>query len=305
MSSQENSLVHMHEASVQPCLLPEWAGKKINIDVLRLDKIHPIISGNKWFKLKYHVKYAVEHQFRSILTYGGPWSNHIMATACIARLSGLQSVGVIRGEIPGDLSTTLLAARSYGMELEFVSRGVYSHKNADQLTTFLLKKFENPYMVPEGGAGSLGVLGSKEILSLTSKSKYSHIICCIGTGTMYAGIVQSSLDQQEIMGISVLKGIRYTPTQFVQNHQKELQCKIFTDYHFGGYAKKTPELIQFMNYFYSETGIPSDFVYTGKLFFACRDLVLNDYFPAGSRILVIHSGGLQGNASLPKGTLLF
>lgn len=305
MNSRQNSLVNVSEASVQPCTLPELEGKKINIDVLRLDKIHPIISGNKWFKLKYYVNDAIEKQYKSVLTFGGPWSNHIIATACMAKLAGFKSVGVIRGEKPSNLSGTLLSAMAYGMELEFVSREDYSRKNDDILRAFLLQKFENSYIIPEGGAGLFGVRGSEEILSLATINNYSHIICCMGTGTMYAGIVNSCLDHQEVIGIPVLKGIPFLPGQFAENPHKVHLCKIFQDYHFGGYAKKTTELIQFMNYLYSKTGIPTDFVYTGKLFFACRDLALKDYFAADSNILVLHSGGLQGNASLPAATLLF
>lgn len=305
MSDFDNSPVNLSKAIVQPVSLSEYSGKKVEIDILRLDKVHPVISGNKWFKLKYYFREALQQKFGSILTFGGAWSNHIIATAYVAKLYGLPSIGIIRGERPSELSPTLLAAKSYGMFLEFIPRESYSRKNEEAYKTILANEYNQPYVIPEGGAGPAGITGSTEILALVEINRYSHIICCIGTATMYKGLLNASLPNQEIIGIPVLKGISNSPTKFTENPEKIKFCKIIEAYHFGGYAKKTAELIQFINYFYVQTGIPSDFVYTGKLLFGCTDLVINDYFSPGSKILIIHSGGLQGNASLPAGTLLF
>jgi 1-aminocyclopropane-1-carboxylate deaminase len=152
-----------------------------------------------------------------------------------------------------------------------------------------------------------GIQGSMEILKCTSQNNYSHIVCAIGTGTMFAGIVNASLPKQKIIGITVLKGMKNLSEEIFQfvNQDKSKDFVINNDYHFGGYAKKNDDLIKFMNAFYQLTNIPSDFVYTGKLFYAVIDLIKKDYFPAKSKLLVIHSGGLQGNSSLPKEALIF
>ncbi len=292
-------------AALQSLEFPEFSIRDLKVDILRLDKIHPVISGNKWFKLKYYLQDAREKQFNTIITFGGAWSNHIIATAYISRLYGYRSIGVIRGERPLNLSQTLLDANEQGMTLEFISRPLYSMKNDNSFKKDLEERFGRLYFIPEGGAGLPGIKGSKEILNLVETQSYSHIMCCMGTGTMYTGLLHSSLPEQEVIGVPVLKGFKFMPEQITGNSLQKNNLKIIYDYHFGGYAKKTTELIQFMNIFYLQTGIPTDFVYTGKLFFAFSELVSKNYFPKGSKILVIHSGGLQGNASLPEGTLLF
>ena len=308
MQENRQPLVNVDNAVLQPLLLEELANRAIKADILRLDKLHPIISGNKWFKLKYYLEEALQTGHTNLLSFGGAWSNHIIATAYAAHLSGLGSVGIIRGERPEKFSTTLQAAISYGMQLEFMSRADYAMKADPRFIHDLRKKYGNIYIIPEGGAGEKGVEGSREILSLAGQTAYSHVICCIGTGTMYAGLVLSCSGTQEVIGIPVLKGFQNQESKFVESFmpaKKRPNTTIFFDYHFGGYAKKTPELLRFMNDLYETTGIATDFVYTGKLFYAFLDIVKKEYFPSGSHILMVHSGGLQGNSSLPAGTLLF
>ena len=273
--------------------------------MLRLDKIHPVISGNKWFKLKYYLENFKKNNFYGILTFGGAYSNHIIATAYAAKLAGIKCKGIIRGETPPELSHTLKECIKYGMQLEFVTRENYRQKN---LLIERGQNFPGYYTIPEGGAGPLGEKGCREILDLVNKETYSHFACAVGTGTMFIGLANSSLPQQHIIGISVLKGMKNLTDQFnelVYQPEKIKYSKIFYDYHGGGYARYTPELFSFMNDFYLQTGIPTDFVYTGKLVYAIKDLVKKGYFPLGSRLLIIHSGGLQGNISVPKGTLIF
>lgn len=306
MNKFEQPLVDIRNANVQTISLSGLTAKGISVDVLRLDKLHPVISGNKWFKLKYYLKDAIEKNYKTILTFGGAWSNHIIAAACAARQSGLQSIGIIRGEAPSRLSHTLLEATAYGMQLRFTDRGTYSAARMN-VGSEISKEYGDAYIIPEAGAGNYGIKGSIEILSLTSLNKYSHIVCCIGSGTMFAGLANALLPGQQITGITVLKGMNDLQLQLMPliKPEKDKHCSIIGDYHFGGYAKKSLFLLQFMNSFYQETGIPTDFVYTAKLFYACTDLIAKDYFSHGSTLLVIHSGGLQGNASLPPGTLLF
>jgi 1-aminocyclopropane-1-carboxylate deaminase/D-cysteine desulfhydrase-like pyridoxal-dependent ACC family enzyme len=279
--------------SIDPVLLPELTQHRITAHVLRLDKIHPVISGNKWFKLKGHLQAAIKKSSRHIITFGGPWSNHIIATACAAQQAGLRATGFIRGEQPALLSDTLRAAAGYGMHLEFISRQEYATKDSPAFLERLSARWPGSFIIPEGGAGSLGIKGSEEILQAVDKSLYSHILCAIGTGTMYRGLVNASDPGQTVIGIPVLKGMDH------------LSAISLPDYHFGGYARCSQELLDFMNRWYQATGIPSDFVYTGKLFYAALDSVNKGLFPPDARLLLIHSGGLQGNRSLPPGALDF
>jgi 1-aminocyclopropane-1-carboxylate deaminase len=288
--------------------LAEFRDKKIELDVLRLDKIHPVISGNKWFKLKNYLVDAIENKYETILSFGGAYSNHIVATACAAKLAGLRSIGIIRGDRPVQLSHTLQTAEQYGMRLLFVNRAEYKRKDAPDFLNSVLDQFPGSYIIPEGGSGILGRKGSEEILQLTDKNRYDHIFCAVGTGTMFIGLANASPTQQYISGISVLKGVPGAWEKDIQpfiQAEKRNYCKIHDDYHFGGYAKKTPELIRFMNWLHDQSGIPTDFVYTSKLFYAMMDLTRKNYFSSGTKILLIHSGGLQGNLSLAPGTLNF
>ena len=301
-------LVNLQKADVQPLRIPALNAKKVTADVLRLDKIHPVVSGNKWFKLKYHLQEVLSTHYQGILTFGGAWSNHIVAAAFGAQYAGIRSIGIIRGEEPQKESYTLAAAKGYGMQLVHTDRKSYSRKNDPSYLDELRNKFGHPYIIPEGGGGAPGIIGSEEILSLTNQEKYSHVICSIGSGTMYIGLANALLPGQEFMGVPVMKGMHNVPGDshtFSNDPRKYNQCKISDRYHFGGYARKSPLLFEFMNNFYTETGIPTDFVYTGKLMFACIDLIENNYYPAGSNLLIIHSVGLQGNRSLPVGTLVF
>lgn len=296
------------------------------IAILRLDRIHPVISGNKWFKLKYHLQAAIQQNKKGILTFGGAWSNHLVATALACRQAGLNSIGIIRGEQPAKLSATLQEVLEYGMELRFISREAYSNETA--IIPGLQQQHPDFFIVPQGGQSHLGVLGAAEILQLAEPIKsYSHISCATGTGTMLAGLVHAALPHQQIIGICTLKmpdGDNNSLNTFVKPYaaaplpisplkgggeflidRPVKKYTIFYDYHFGGYARKTGELLHFMNSIYQKHELPTDFVYTGKLLFGLMHLVQNDYFEPGSRILMVHSGGLQGNRSLPAGTLTF
>lgn len=276
------------------------------VDVLRLDLIHPVISGNKWFKLKEYLQEAKSLNKKIILTYGGAYSNHIVATAAAAKENGFKSIGVIRGEKPTTLSHTLKDAMNFEMEVFFLSRSDYKERI---IPPSILEQcdIKEIYVIDEGGYGVKGVEGAKGILQLMDFSAYTHILDVVGTGTTIAGIVESSGGHQTIVGISSMKNnfsLQQETEKFISEKNRR-RFKLIHDYHFGGYAKYTQELIDFMNDWYLKTGIPSDFVYTGKLFFAANDLLKKNYFPNGSNLLLMHSGGLQGNQSLPKGTLIF
>ncbi|WP_346318627.1 pyridoxal-phosphate dependent enzyme [Chitinophaga sp. YIM B06452] len=271
--------------------------------MLRLDRIHPLVQGNKWFKLKYNLEAAGN---RKIVTFGGAYSNHIVATAAACKLYGLQSVGIIRGEKPAQPGHTLLKAAELGMELHYVSRELYAElKTGGEMTRLMQHLLHDAWIIPEGGHNAEGARGCEEILTLADTSAYTHILCAVGTGTTLAGLVNAGT-QQQVTGISALKGA-FSLEEEVESllHTASPHWRILHDFHEGGYAKYTPALIHAMNDFYTETGIPTDRVYTGKMVLAFRQLLQQQYFPAGSRILLIHSGGLQGNESLSPGVLCF
>jgi 1-aminocyclopropane-1-carboxylate deaminase/D-cysteine desulfhydrase-like pyridoxal-dependent ACC family enzyme len=293
---------------LQPLQWPGPAATNISTDILRLDLLHPVVSGNKWFKLKGHLQQALHSSANRIITYGGAWSNHLVATAYAARQVGLAATGIVRGERPSSLSATLISAIEYGMQLEFIGRQEYAKKDQPGFLIGLTDRYPDAYIIPEGGAGLTGIRGCEEILQTIDARKYTHIACAIGTGTMFLGLVRATIPGQLVVGIPVLKGIDQLSAigayAFLSPEQIA-RTRFLGGYQFGGYARHPPELLDFMNRFYRQTGVPSDIVYTGKLFYAIQDSILKDQFPATARLLLIHSGGLQGNLSLPEGRLNF
>jgi 1-aminocyclopropane-1-carboxylate deaminase/D-cysteine desulfhydrase-like pyridoxal-dependent ACC family enzyme len=306
MIAKIEEMVQLSLASVQAVQLSILEQKNISMEVLRLDRIHPLISGNKWFKLKYSLQQALLQSKESIVTFGGAYSNHVLATACACKEAGMRSIGIIRGEKPKDLSCTLMAALDQGMLIEFVPRPIFANK--EQLYEFAKKEFKESFLVEEGGRNEYGILGAEEILKLGQPGKYQYICCSIGSGTMMAGIIRASDPKQLVVGFSSLKTIELQNelAAFIVNNNHSIKnYEIIDDYHFGGYAKYDKGLLQFMNELFTNCSIPTDFVYTGKLFYGIIQLLMKGYFEPGKAILVIHSGGLQGNCSLPPGTLLY
>ncbi len=301
-------MVNLEDISTDSLNLPIFREKKLEVSVLRLDKIHPEISGNKWFKLKYYLETARLQHKKRLISFGGPYSNHIVALACAAGAAGFSSTGFIRGEKPPHLSASLFAALEYGMGLEFLSRERYRIKEEASFLLALQEQYPEALIIPEGGCGEPGIRGAEEILSFSDTSIYSHICCAAGTGATLAGIANASRAAQKITGISVLRGTKkLEPLQisWINDPEKLCRLNLIHDYHFGGYAKKSAALLNFMNEVYEVSGIPTDFVYTAKLLYGIADLARVGYFPKESRVLIIHSGGLAGNRSLPSGTLHF
>jgi 1-aminocyclopropane-1-carboxylate deaminase len=276
------------------------------VDVLRLDKIHPEISGNKWFKLKYYLERACLTNKKKLISFGGAYSNHLLALAAAARMYGFTAVGNIRGEEPRVLSHTLKAAKDSGMELHFLSRPEYDRQK--KLSVMTMTGETESIFIPEGGASTEGIKGAADILSLVPAGCYNHICVAVGTGTTISGLINGAEPGLKIIGVSVLKGtIDFQPlnTSWIEDPAKLAMTEMKHDYHFGGYARITQTLIDFMNRLYTDSGIPTDIVYTGKLFYGVLSMADLKAFPAGSRILVLHSGGLQGNGSLRPGQLQF
>jgi 1-aminocyclopropane-1-carboxylate deaminase len=287
---------------IQP--LPSFSNENVRTDILRLDGVHPVISGNKWFKLKYYLQEAITSGKSHIASFGGAYSNHIVAAAFAAKAAGMGSTGFIRGERPAQLSNTLQDAIKYGMDLVFVDRGLYQKKEM----IIQAEAKHHFYWIMEGGFGIPGAIGAAEILATADTTKYSHILCAAATGTMMAGLIKASQPQQEVTGISVLKNnmsLAGDVNSLLSNEEKKKKYSLLHQYHFGGYAKHPEELISFMKQLWFTEKLPTDIVYTSKLLFAAKDLISKGYFPAGGRVLLIHSGGLQGNRSLPYNRLPF
>lgn len=276
----------------------------LNINILRADMLDPIVSGNKWFKLQYYVRDAIAAGKTTLATFGGPYSNHIIATAKFGASMGLNTVGFIRGEKPTTLSPTLTGAIQHGMTLHFVSREDFEQREK------IIAENQDPNWawIPEGGYGITGADGAKSMLTIKDSSSYDTIICAVGTGTMMAGLIKAAAPHQKVIGLSVLKNnisIDAAIKALLTKEEANKNFEMIYDYHFGGYAKHKPALIDFMNECYKKMELPLDFVYTAKLIYGVRDLATKGKFEPSSKILVIHSGGLQGNRSFKKGTLIF
>ena len=279
--------------------LPELKEKNIQLFIKREDKIHPFVSGNKFRKLKYNIQEANRLKHDTLLTFGGAFSNHILATAVAGKLAGLKTIGVIRGEeLANDFqktlanNTTLQQAHENGMQFHFVSREAYREKTTDSFINSLKEKFENFYLVPEGGTNDLAIKGCKEIL--TSKDEVFDYICvAVGTGGTISGLIKSAKSHQKVLGFSALKG-GFLQDEIETLVNENMNWELMHEYHFGGYAKYKESLISFINQFYSATKIPLDPIYTGKMVFGIVDLIKKNYFSENSKILIIHTGGLQG-----------
>ncbi|EGV44696.1 1-aminocyclopropane-1-carboxylate deaminase/D-cysteine desulfhydrase [Bizionia argentinensis JUB59] len=260
--------------------------------------IDPFISGNKYRKLNYNVLDAKKRGYQTLLTFGGAYSNHIAAVAAAGKRFGFQTLGVIRGE---ELATktqgnpTLEYAKSQGMQFHYVTREAYRTKDTTLFIEELNQQFGDFYTIPEGGTNELAIKGCEEILTKQDE-KFDFIVCSVGTGGTISGIINSAKSHQKILGFPALKGdfLRKDISKFARNENWDL----ITDYHFGGYAKINSELISFINDFKSQFHIPLDPIYTGKMAFGVFDLIKKGYFPKDAKILMIHTGGLQGIAGM-------
>jgi len=266
----------------------------IRLYLKREDLIHPYISGNKYRKLKYNIKEALTQNCESLLTFGGAYSNHIAAVAYAGSINGLKTIGVIRGdelaaEIPNN--PTLTFAQQHGMQFKFLSRSSYRNKMSNTFIEELNNQFNNFYLIPEGGTNALAVKGCEEIL-IDNDSQFDFICCSVGTGGTLSGLINASKSHQRILGFPALNG------DFLNNDIRKFvstsNWKILNEYNFGGYAKINHELVNFINGFKREHDILLDPIYTSKMMFGVLDLINNNYFSKGARILAIHTGGIQG-----------
>lgn len=290
----------MHEDKVViQSLHPAWYGARVAaLDMLRLDLVHPVISGNKWYKLRLNVMYAQDHGFKTILTFGGGYSNHLIATAYTARHLGLRSVGIVRGKYP-QLTPTLEDCAAEGMELIFVTKEDYDRQGEPEWEQQLAAQFDSLYIVPEGGANEWGRKGAGLITKFI-KPSYTHIALSVGSGTTMCGIRNKTMPDQHILGFAPMKKGVYLKDHIAPHlaPDHDTNWQLYDNWHFGGFGKWNDELVSFMNDFYELNNIPLDIIYTSKMMYGMRELIHTGHFTPSDKILCIHSGGLQGNASV-------
>jgi len=294
--------------AIQQLESERFAERGVAVAVLRIDKIHAIVSGNKLFKLHYFLQEAMASAHKTVLTFGGAYSNHLAATAFACRALGLQSIGIVRGEAAAALSPTLQQCILWGMQLKFVSREQYRAQPAVAFITQLKREFGDCSLIPEGGYHAMGAYGAALIMQQFDKEKYSHVCTAVGTATTLAGLALGCNDEQQVVGYPVLKGMEDIDERLsylTNDHEKLQQITIRKDYHFEGYAKKNDVLLNFMNACWQQHQLPLDFVYTAKMLYGVVEDIGKGFYPPGSSILCMHTGGLQGNNSLPPGTLLY
>ncbi|MGA0556861.1 1-aminocyclopropane-1-carboxylate deaminase/D-cysteine desulfhydrase [Larkinella sp. VNQ87] len=257
----------------------------------RDDELHPQISGNKWRKLYYNLLEAKRLGYHSLLTYGGAYSNHLYAVAAAGQECGFSTIGVVRGEDHRDRDNpTLVFARSQGMHLHFITRQQYRNRTDAVFQNELRERFGGFYELPEGGTNELAIRGTAEIIPeiLQQVDQQPDFICCaVGTGGTLAGLERSAPDGLTVLGFSALKG--FLP-------DAHPRAEVLTEYHFGGYAKTTPELLAFIRSFEQKTGVRLEQVYTGKMLYGLYDLGRKGFFPPESTVVAIHTGGLQGRS---------
>ena len=285
-------IFNLEKSINQHISLPTELG--VELYVKREDKIHPHISGNKFRKLKYNLIEAERLGFKTLLTFGGAYSNHIAAVATVGKTFGFKTIGIIRGEeLEAKINDnpTLNFAQSCGMQLKFVSRSDYREKASETFVEALKKEFGTFYLIPEGGTNTLAIKGCEEILTNTDKD-FDYVCCAVGTGGTISGLIKSSNPNQKILGFPALKGEFLTKD--ISKFVNQKNWKLITDYHFGGYAKINSQLIAFINQFKREHHVPLDPVYTGKMMYGVLDMIYKNKFSKGSKILTIHTGGLQG-----------
>lgn len=266
--------------------------------------VDPELGGNKWRKLKYNLEAAQQQKHDTLLTFGGAYSNHIYATAAAGKRLNYQTIGVIRGEPHTPLNPTLQFATDCGMQLQYVDRETYRQKTSRIFIDSLHEQYGNFYLLPEGGSNVLALKGCAEIINEID-IPFDHVCVACGTGATLAGLISTLSGNQKATGFSVLKGGDFLTKEVASLHKQSginppCSWQINTNYHFGGYARTSEALWEFIARFKQDFGIELDAVYTGKMFYGLFDLIKKGYFKIGTRIVAIHTGGLQGNRGFQK-----
>ncbi|UTW44701.1 pyridoxal-phosphate dependent enzyme [bacterium SCSIO 12696] len=275
------------------------AEKDIQLIIKREDLRHPQISGNKFHKLKYNLDYAKREGFSAVASFGGAWSNHLHALAYAGKQQGLNTIGFIRGPLPQPLNAMLKDAQSWGMDLRPLSYGDYRRRYEDDFCQELMASVTNGYLIPEGGAGQLAVRGcaelGAEIVAQTPGMDYLCVAC--GTGATMAGLIAGVKGRATVLGFSVIKNnhkLQSDIRSWLPEHCLQKPWRIIEGYDCGGFGKLSQQLVAFMDQWHSHSSIPLEPLYTGKMLYGLFHLIDADYFPPASKVVVLHSGGLQG-----------
>ncbi len=290
------------QASIEPFHHPLLIEHNISLHIKRDDALHSVVSGNKLYKLALNLEYFKQHNKKTLITFGGAYSNHLHATAYMGKKLGIQTVGIIRGEQLLPLNPTLKDCTKWDMTLEPVSRLIYKEKESAVEIQSIIKNYESPYVIPEGGANLLGIKGCEKILKGVDQKNYDVIVLACGTGTTLAGLISASLPHIKLIGMAVLKGASWME-QEVRSCLNLLGCtknnwQINQDYHFSGYAKVNSQLKSFVEEMQKDYQIELEPIYTGKAFYGLLDLIKAGKIEKNSRVLFIHTGGLQGKRGL-------
>lgn len=266
----------------------------IRLYLKRDDLLHPLVSGNKWRKLKYNLLVAQAQGHHTLLTFGGAYSNHLYATAAAGQVFGFSTIGVVRGEelANAPLNSTLTFCRSCGMRLHFVSRADYRHKENPAFVASLIDRFGPCFVIPEGGTNELAIRGTAELMPeiIDQLGRTPDYVCCsVGTGGTVMGLAETAPPETIVLGFPALKAADF-------KLPKPANCRLETAYHFSGYAKTTPELLNFIRSFEQKNSVLIEQVYTGKMLFGIYDLARRGLFPDGATVVAVHTGGLQGRS---------
>ena len=290
-------------AIVERVQLP-GVGNDVNIFMKRIDLVHPLISGNKWFKMKYNIAEMKKHNVNTLLTLGGAYSNHIHAVAEAGKIFDFKTIGLIRGEEHLPLNPTLKSAINCGMKLHYLDRSSFRKRESEEFMWSIKKKYGDVYILPVGGTNELAVKGCAEIIDQI-KIDYDFICSASGSGGTFAGLVTGLGGEKKAIAFPALKGGEFLADVvhnlvFSYSGKHYSNWEINADFHFGGFAKLSEELVKFTIEFEKLNGFSLDYIYTNKMMFGLSDLVKKGYFKSGASIVAIHSGGIQGNIGMKE-----
>ncbi len=288
---------------IVPILLP-GGNNGVEVFMKRTDLVHPIISGNKWYKMKYNIIEMKKQGYNTLLTFGGAYSNHIHAAAHAGKLFGFKTIGLIRGEEHLPLNSTLQSAINDGMELHYVDRTTFRKRETNKFIETLKEKFGDVYILPVGGTNTIALKGCSEIIDEINID-YDYICSASGSGGTFAGLVVGLNGRKRAIAFPALKGGGFlkdiiSKLVFDYTGRSFSNWEINTDYHFGGFAKLSKELVDFTHEFNRLNGFELDYIYTNKMMFGIADLIKKGFFKSGETVVAIHSGGLQGNEGMKE-----
>ncbi|MCF6434844.1 pyridoxal-phosphate dependent enzyme [Pseudoalteromonas sp. MMG022] len=283
------------ESPIQIICHPMLVEKQLTLQVKRDDLLHPHISGNKWRKLKYNLIAMQQQKKSALVTFSGPFSNHLYAVSMACKLFGIEGHVIVRGPQLDENNPTIRMARACGVKIHTVDRATYRLRNQPDYLTDLQNAYPHCYIIPEGGSNLAAVQGVKELALSLPQSDY--VLCATGSGGTLAGLIAGCEKHTNVIGIAVLKQAQYLEQDIIKlvpQAQQHTNWQLLCDYHNGGYGKFSADLWQFCKAMKTAHQLPLEPIYTGKLFFALWQLIAQDFFPRGSRITAIHTGGLQG-----------